>query len=194
MRVCNRVAGSLEGGQPQGKQAGLRCLYLCLPSCYDAASRYCTLVWKPTYGQCLRNIFVLSRPEAIYFTVLYYTVYFNTGKMGLVCHFPQAVLQHARQVHVEGVIPCCRTLSLLSGISGLIRVTAMISFLLVVSLNNVTRFQIDAIPTVGFSDPILSYFSALQLNFDGTRMLTVGYEKVICLTLYLLHAPFLVSN
>jgi len=42
-----------------------------------------------------------------------------------------------------------------------------------------TCSQLDAIPTVGFSDPILSYFSALKLNFDGVRMLQEGYEKVI---------------
>jgi hypothetical protein len=45
----------------------------------------------------------------------------------------------------------------------------------------VTRFQLDAIPTVGFPDPILSYFSALQFNFDGVRMLREGYKKVIYL-------------
>ncbi len=39
--------------------------------------------------------------------------------------------------------------------------------------------QLNAIPTVGFSDPILSYFSAFQWNFDGDRMLKEGYEKVI---------------
>jgi cytochrome P450 len=37
--------------------------------------------------------------------------------------------------------------------------------------------MLDAIPTVGFSDPILSYFSALQFNFDGVRMLKEGYQK-----------------
>ncbi|KAI0284729.1 cytochrome P450 [Russula brevipes] len=36
---------------------------------------------------------------------------------------------------------------------------------------------LNAIPTVGFSDRILSYFSALQFNFDGVRMLKEGYEK-----------------
>jgi hypothetical protein len=59
------------------------------------------------------------------------------------------------------------------------------------SLNNVTRFQLDAIPTVGFSGPILSYFSALQFNFDGVRMLKEGYQKVICLSL---HTPLVGSN
>jgi hypothetical protein len=63
--------------------------------------------------------------------------------------------------------------------------------LFTLSLNDVTCVQLDAIPTVGFSDPILSYLSAVQFNFDGVRMLKDGYEKVIrpfpiC--------PFLVSN
>jgi hypothetical protein len=38
--------------------------------------------------------------------------------------------------------------------------------------------QLDAIPTVGFSDPILSYFSALRFVFDSLPMLKYGYEKV----------------
>ncbi len=38
--------------------------------------------------------------------------------------------------------------------------------------------QLDAIPTVGFSDPILSYLSALRFNLDGLPMLKYGYEKV----------------
>ena len=46
-------------------------------------------------------------------------------------------------------------------------------------LNDATCFQLDAIPTVGFSDPILSYLSAVQFNYDGVRMLRDGYEKVI---------------
>jgi hypothetical protein len=66
-----------------------------------------------------------------------------------------------------------------------------LAVLFVLSLNNATRFQLDAISTVGFSDPILSYLSALQFNFDGARMLKDGYRKVIGLSLY---APFLVSN
>ncbi|KAH9006342.1 cytochrome P450 [Lactarius hatsudake] len=36
---------------------------------------------------------------------------------------------------------------------------------------------LDAIPTVGFSDPILSYFSALRFIFDGLSRLKYGYEK-----------------
>ncbi|KAI0254414.1 cytochrome P450 [Lactifluus subvellereus] len=36
---------------------------------------------------------------------------------------------------------------------------------------------LNAIPTIGFSDPILSYFSAAQFNLDGFHMLKEGYEK-----------------
>ncbi|KAI9465947.1 cytochrome P450 [Lactarius psammicola] len=36
---------------------------------------------------------------------------------------------------------------------------------------------LDTIPTVGFSDPILSYFSSLRLIFDGLPRLKYGYEK-----------------
>ncbi|KAI0001032.1 cytochrome P450 [Russula vinacea] len=36
---------------------------------------------------------------------------------------------------------------------------------------------LDAIPTVGFSNPILSYFSALRFFFDGVGMLKEGYES-----------------
>ncbi|KAI9441481.1 cytochrome P450 [Lactarius indigo] len=36
---------------------------------------------------------------------------------------------------------------------------------------------LDAIPTVGFSDPILSYFSALRYKVYGLPMLKYGYEK-----------------
>ena len=52
---------------------------------------------------------------------------------------------------------------------------------------NVTRFQLDAIPTVGFSDPILLYFSALRFWFDDVRMLREGYEKVIHLYFSCIH-------
>ena len=44
------------------------------------------------------------------------------------------------------------------------------------------RSQLDAIPTVGFSDPILSYFSALRLKLNGLPMLKYGYEKVMFLS------------
>ena len=48
---------------------------------------------------------------------------------------------------------------------------------------NDSRFQLNTIPTVGFSDPILSYLSAVQYLFGGHRMLKEGYEKVISLPL-----------
>jgi hypothetical protein len=56
-------------------------------------------------------------------------------------------------------------------------------------LLNVIRVQLDAIPTVGFSDPILSYFSALQFYFDNVRMLKEGYEKVTFLSFSDMHPP-----
>jgi|SRR6266403_1677053 len=59
------------------------------------------------------------------------------------------------------------------------------------NLNHVIPFQLDAIPTVGFSDPILSHLSALRFYFSSTLMLKEGCEKVICRTLY---AFFLASN
>jgi hypothetical protein len=46
-----------------------------------------------------------------------------------------------------------------------------------------TRLQLDAIPTVGFSDPILSYLSAVRFFFDGVRMIKEGHQKVICFSL-----------
>ncbi|KAF8271106.1 cytochrome P450 [Lactarius quietus] len=46
-------------------------------------------------------------------------------------------------------------------------------------LINLGGSQLAAIPTVGFSDPILSYFSALRFIFDGLPMLKSGYEKVM---------------
>ncbi|KAI9440515.1 cytochrome P450 [Lactarius indigo] len=36
---------------------------------------------------------------------------------------------------------------------------------------------LDAIPTVGFSDPFLSYFSALRFHLDGVPMLKYGYKN-----------------
>ena len=44
--------------------------------------------------------------------------------------------------------------------------------------DRVSDSQLAVIPTVGFSDPILSYFSALRFIFDGLSMLKDGYEKV----------------
>ena len=48
-------------------------------------------------------------------------------------------------------------------------------------INNGYVHQVDAIPTVGFSDPIFSYFSAVRYSFDGIRMLREGYKKVMYL-------------
>ncbi len=39
--------------------------------------------------------------------------------------------------------------------------------------------QLDAVPTVGFSDPFLSYFTAFRFIFDGSAMLKYGYKNVI---------------
>ncbi|KAF8477701.1 cytochrome P450 [Russula ochroleuca] len=62
-----------------------------------------------------------------------------------------------------------------------LRVSFLMGFFVVLSLF-VSRYfrrdpMLDAIPTVGFSDPILSYFSALRFIFDGVRMLKEGYQK-----------------
>jgi hypothetical protein len=62
----------------------------------------------------------------------------------------------------------------------------LVSPKLVTSLPLLTHLggsQLDVIPTVGFSDPILSYFSALRFIFNGLPMLGRGYEKV-CLRLH----------
>jgi hypothetical protein len=53
-----------------------------------------------------------------------------------------------------------------------------VMFSVTLSLNDFTLPQLNAIPTIGLSDPILSYFSAFQFYFDGVRMLKEGYEKV----------------
>jgi hypothetical protein len=55
------------------------------------------------------------------------------------------------------------------------------------SMNKGYAYQLDAIPTVGFRDPILSYFSALQYWFDGIRMLREGYKKVTYLSFSYMH-------
>src|SRR6266849_6450248 len=52
------------------------------------------------------------------------------------------------------------------------------------NLNNHPRLQLNAIPTIGFSIPILTYLSAVRFTFDGVRMLDEGYKKVICLLLF----------
>ncbi|KAH9993110.1 cytochrome P450 [Russula vinacea] len=62
-----------------------------------------------------------------------------------------------------------------------LRMSFLMGFFVVFSLFVGRYFRrdpmLDAIPTVGFSDPILSYFSALQFIFDGVRMLKEGYQK-----------------
>ncbi|KAF8467577.1 cytochrome P450 [Russula ochroleuca] len=59
-----------------------------------------------------------------------------------------------------------------------LKVSILAGVLVVVSLSRYFRSDLlDAIPTVGFSGPLLSYFSALQFNFDGIRMLKEGYQK-----------------
>jgi hypothetical protein len=52
------------------------------------------------------------------------------------------------------------------------------------NLNNHPRLQLNAIPTIGFSIPILTYLSAVRFIFDAVRMLDEGYKKVICLLLF----------
>ena len=78
-----------------------------------------------------------------------------------------------------------------AGISGVIRWSGISSLIRAIP-EQPYLIQLDAIPTVGFSDPILSYFSAVQFIFDDVRMLKDGYasEKVISLSIY----GFLVSN
>jgi hypothetical protein len=106
-----------------------------------------------------------------------------------------SLLQHARRrVYFEGVNPhrifCCTLSRRQQVFQGRSHGQAL-AVLFTLSLNNATLSQLDAIPTVGFSDPILSYFSALRFYFDGVRMFKDGYEKVICFSL---DAPFLVST
>lgn len=62
------------------------------------------------------------------------------------------------------------------------------------SLNGFTHLQLNAIPTIGVSDPILSYFPALQLNFDGVRALKGGYESDEKVTILSLYVRFLEPN
>jgi hypothetical protein len=95
---------------------------------------------------------------------------------------PTSLLQHARRrVHSEDVIPhgifCC-TLSLRRPTSQGSYDGQALAVIFTLSLNDVTRSQLDAIPTVGFSDPILSYLSAFRFYFDVVRVLKEGYQKV----------------
>ncbi|KAF8467544.1 cytochrome P450 [Russula ochroleuca] len=62
----------------------------------------------------------------------------------------------------------------------ILKVSLLAGVVLVVSLFVSWYFRdpmLDAIPTVGFSDPILSYLSAVQYIFDSEHMLKDGYEK-----------------
>jgi hypothetical protein len=97
-------------------------------------------------------------------------------------------LQNARRPHFEGIVFCGisgRDLSLPQrvfqpeGRSG----GKALPFVFNAVPKQCCTFQLNAIPTAGFSDPIFSYFSAAQFTFDGIRMLKEGYEKVICLSL-----------
>jgi hypothetical protein len=58
--------------------------------------------------------------------------------------------------------------------------------LILLLITHFDGLQLNAIPTIGYSDPILSYISAAQFNLNGFGMLKEGYEKVILATL--LHA------
>lgn len=95
--------------------------------------------------------------------------------------------QHARRDHFEAGIPhgsfYC-SLSLPQPVFSAQSDGQVPPFSFTPYLNNVPRFQLSAIPTVGFSDPILSYLSAVQYTLDSDRILKNGYEKVICLSLY----------
>ncbi|KAH9169609.1 cytochrome P450 [Lactarius sanguifluus] len=65
-------------------------------------------------------------------------------------------------------------------LTGRTAMTFLVGIVFLVSLSVWSRkrnSQLRAIPTVGFSDPILSYLSFLRFNFDGVRMLKEGYEK-----------------
>ncbi|KAF8274996.1 cytochrome P450 [Lactarius quietus] len=62
----------------------------------------------------------------------------------------------------------------------ILRLLFLVASILVVSLFSSWYKRdplLDAIPTVGFSDPILSYISALRFNLGGIPMLKDGYEK-----------------
>ncbi|KAH9070836.1 cytochrome P450 [Lactarius deliciosus] len=65
-------------------------------------------------------------------------------------------------------------------LTGRTAMTFLVGIVFLVSLSVWSRkrnSQLRAIPTVGFSDPILSYLSFLHFNFDGVRILKEGYEK-----------------
>jgi hypothetical protein len=44
---------------------------------------------------------------------------------------------------------------------------------------DISGLQLNAIPTIGYSDPFFSYFSAFRYTFiDASPMVKLGYEKV----------------
>ncbi|KAH9063633.1 cytochrome P450 [Lactarius vividus] len=64
--------------------------------------------------------------------------------------------------------------------TGRTAMTFLLGIFVLISLSIWSRkrnSQLRAIPTVGFSNPILSYLSFLRYNFDGVRILREGYEK-----------------
>ena len=79
------------------------------------------------------------------------------------------------------------SLSSLAGMSEVIRRSGHSLFISLIchSLTMLNRFQLDAIPTIGYSDPIRSYLSAFRFYFDGVPMLKEGYAKVICIIPYI---------
>lgn len=47
-----------------------------------------------------------------------------------------------------------------------------------VSVNQTYSLQLDHIPTVGYSAPFLSFFSALRFLFSGREIVEEGYHRV----------------
>jgi hypothetical protein len=100
------------------------------------------------------------------------------------CHFPLplSLRCHARRNHSQRILPRSilhRALSPTHLVFQGRSTGQAITHLHIAVLDELTCSQLNVIPTVGFSDPILSYFSALKLNFDADRMAKEGYEKVI---------------
>ena len=71
-----------------------------------------------------------------------------------------------------------RSLYLLAGTRGILWSVPHCLVLLLALLIDLGGSQLDDVPTVGFSDPIFSYFSALRFHLDTLPMLKYGYEKV----------------
>jgi hypothetical protein len=66
---------------------------------------------------------------------------------------------------------------LLAGTGGILSSVQHHFVLPLSSLINFGGLQLAAIPTVGFSDPIISYFSALRFVFDGLPCSNMGMTK-----------------